>query len=197
MPQTVVATSDDELADAIETFPYFGRAVFSRGGVDLLTNTGPLAGALDRTTCHPTPAEPWVVQAFVEGETVCTYWTVHDGKVSAHCVYRIPRQWQHSTGIQFESIDATESLRLIEPIAPSSTTPARSRSTSSSPRRPVASSSATRARPTARCCSRPSRSRAGLLDRRRRDLRAPQGEEKQLDLVLVGDGFCDHMKRLP
>ena len=32
-------------------------------------------------------------------------------------MYRIPRQWHHSTGIQFESIDATESLRLIEPIA--------------------------------------------------------------------------------
>ena len=34
---------------------YFGRAVFSRGGVDLLTNTGPLAGALDPADVHPTP----------------------------------------------------------------------------------------------------------------------------------------------
>ena len=53
IPETVVATSDEELAAAIERFPqYFGRAVFSRGGVDLLTNTGPLAGALSiRPTC--------------------------------------------------------------------------------------------------------------------------------------------------
>jgi hypothetical protein len=31
-------------------------------------------------------------------------------------MYRIPRQWKHSTGIQFESIDGGESLALIEPI---------------------------------------------------------------------------------
>ena len=31
-------------------------------------------------------------------------------------MYRIPRQWHHSTGIQFESVDASESLRLIEPV---------------------------------------------------------------------------------
>ena len=31
-------------------------------------------------------------------------------------MYRIPRQRKHSTGIQFEAIDATKSLKLIEPI---------------------------------------------------------------------------------
>ena len=134
VPETVVATSDAELAAAIERFPkYFGRAVFSRGGVDLLTNTGPLAGAMSPGDVHPTPAEPWVIQPFVEGETVCTYSTVHGGRVTAHLMYRIPRQWHHSTGIQFESIDATESLRLIAPIAAELNTPARCPSTSSSP----------------------------------------------------------------
>jgi hypothetical protein len=52
----------------------------------------------------------------MEGETVCTYSTVHGGRVSSHLMYRIPRQRKHSTGIQFEAIDATESLKLIEPI---------------------------------------------------------------------------------
>ena len=93
------------------------RAVFSRGGVDLLTNTGPLAGALEPGGCTRRRREPWLIQPFVEGETVCTYSTVHSGTVTSHLMYRIPRQWHHSTGIQFESIDATESLRLIEPIA--------------------------------------------------------------------------------
>jgi hypothetical protein len=77
----VVVTSDVELAEAIRRFDrYFGRAVFSRGGVDLLTNTGPLAGVLDPVDVHPTPQLPWVVQPFVEGETVCTYATVHRGR---------------------------------------------------------------------------------------------------------------------
>ena len=99
--------SDAELAAATERFErYFARAAFSRGGVDLLTNTGPLAGALDLADVHPTPAAPWLVQPFVDGETVCTYSTVHAGVVSSHLMYRIPRQWHHCTGIQFESIDA-------------------------------------------------------------------------------------------
>ena len=51
---------------------YFARAAFSRGGICCLTNTGPLAGWLDMDEVHPTPASPWLVQPFVEGETVCT-----------------------------------------------------------------------------------------------------------------------------
>jgi hypothetical protein len=56
------------------------------------------------------------VQPFLDGETVCTYSTAHQGRVSSHLMYRIPRQRKHSTGIQFEAVDATESLKLIEPI---------------------------------------------------------------------------------
>jgi hypothetical protein len=114
---TVVATSDAELAEAVERFHrYFARPAFSRGGVSLLTNTGPLAGQTRIDDCHPTPRSPWLVQPFVDGETVCTYSTVHSGRLSSHLMYRIPRQWHHSTGIEFESIDAGESLRMIEPI---------------------------------------------------------------------------------
>jgi hypothetical protein len=117
IPETVVARSDEELRAAIERYPrYFGRAAFSRGGVSLLTNTGPLAGAVVVEDVHPTPQSPWLIQEFVDGETVCTYSTVHGGRVTGHCMYRIPRQWHHSTGIQFESIDGSESLRLIEPV---------------------------------------------------------------------------------
>jgi hypothetical protein len=47
---------------------------------------------------------------------VSTYSTAHQGRVSSHLKYRIPRQRKHSTGIQFEAIEATESLKLIEPI---------------------------------------------------------------------------------
>ena len=117
IPETVVASSDDELRAATERFErWFARAAFSRGGVDLATNTGPLAGTLALADCHPTPQGPWVVQPFVDGETVCTYSTVHDGRVSSHLMYRIPRQWHDSTGISFESVDAARSLELIEPI---------------------------------------------------------------------------------
>jgi glutathione synthase/RimK-type ligase-like ATP-grasp enzyme len=114
-PETVVVRSDEELAEAIERFPsYFARAAFSRGGVSLLTNTGPLAGHMDPSECHPSEQSPWLVQEFVEGPMHCTYSTLHDGRVTAHCAYRAPRQWQHSTGIQFLSIDGQPSLEVAE-----------------------------------------------------------------------------------
>jgi predicted ATP-grasp superfamily ATP-dependent carboligase len=114
-PETVVARSDAELREEIARFPnYFARAAFSRGGVSLLTNTGPLAGHLSVDECHPTPASPWLVQEFVDGPMHCTYSTLHDGRVSAHCAYRAPRQWEHSTGIQFLSVDCAPSLRIVE-----------------------------------------------------------------------------------
>ncbi len=117
-PETLVARSDDELRSQIERFPrYFARAAFSRGGVELLTNTGPLAGHVSIDDCHPTPESPWLVQEFVDGPMLCTYTTMHAGTATAHCTYRAPRQWEHSTGIQFLSVDGTETLKVAEAIA--------------------------------------------------------------------------------
>lgn len=117
-PQTVVAHDHDQLLAAIERFPqYFGRAAFSRGGVGLLTNTGPLAGHLDPKDVHPTEANPWLVQEFVEGPMHCTYSCVHGGEVATHMSYRAPRQWEHSTGIQFVSVDPSDTLPTVERLA--------------------------------------------------------------------------------
>src|ERR1700722_2037132 len=117
VPETVLVTSRDELREATGRLGnYFARAAFSRGGICCLTNAGPLAGWLDMGDVHPTPASPWLVQPFVEGETVCTYSTAHAGRASSHLMDRIPRQRKHSTGIQFGAIDAAGSLKLIEPI---------------------------------------------------------------------------------
>jgi hypothetical protein len=114
-PQTVLAHSPDELTEAIGRFPgYFARAAFSRGGIGLLTNTGPLAGHLQPGDCHPTEANPWLVQEFVDGPMQCTYSALHQGKVASHMSYRAPRQWEHSTGIQFLSVDAKDTLPIVE-----------------------------------------------------------------------------------
>jgi predicted ATP-grasp superfamily ATP-dependent carboligase len=114
-PHTVLAHTGDELNAAIEQFPeYFARAAFSRGGVGLLTNTGPLAGHLSLDDCHPSEANPWLVQEFVGGPMHCTYSALHDGKVASHMSYRAPRQWEHSTGIQFLSVDPADTLPVVE-----------------------------------------------------------------------------------
>jgi hypothetical protein len=116
-PHTVLAHTRAELDMAIEQFPeYFARAAFSRGGVGLLTNTGPLAGHLTPGDCHPTEANPWLVQEFVGGPMHCTYSALHGGKVATHMSYRAPRQWEHSTGIQFLSVDPADTLPTVEQL---------------------------------------------------------------------------------
>jgi hypothetical protein len=116
-PHTVLAHNQDELEEAIERFPaFFARAAFSRGGVGLCTNTGPLAGHLAPSDCHPTEANPWLVQEFVQGPMHCTYSALHDGQVASHMSYRAPRQWEHSTGIQFLSVDPSDTLPTVEKL---------------------------------------------------------------------------------
>lgn len=117
-PQTIVATDDASLHAAIERYPrYFARAAFSRGGVALLTNTGPLAGKLEPGDVHPTAEQPWLVQPFVDGPMVCSYSTLIDGRVTAHATYRAPEQWQHSTGIEFLAVDSSTTLDYAQRIA--------------------------------------------------------------------------------
>ena len=111
----VTVRSDEELREAVGRWPhYFGRGVYSRGGVTLLTNTGPLAGRVRLEDVHPTPDAPWLVQEFVDGPMVCTYSTLHGGRVTGHCTYRAPRQYHHSTAVQLESIAGEATLEVVE-----------------------------------------------------------------------------------
>jgi predicted ATP-grasp superfamily ATP-dependent carboligase len=120
IPRTLVAHDDESLREAIGEFPsFFARAAFSRGGVALLTNSGPLAGMVATDDCHPNTEQPWLVQEFVSGPMVCSYSTVHHGNVTAHCTYRAPKQWEHSTGISFLGIDGAPTLDVVRTFAES------------------------------------------------------------------------------
>ena len=111
--KTRVATNDEELQAAMTAFPeYFGRAAFSRGGVELLTNTGPLAGVIDPADVHPTPDQPWLIQEFVHGDDLCSFTVAQHGKVALHCTYRHPMTMEHAGGIVFESIDEPHTLDI-------------------------------------------------------------------------------------
>lgn len=118
VPPTILATDDASLREAAGSFDhYFARAAFSRGGVDLLTNTGPLASHTTIDKVHPTAEQPWLVQPFVEGPMVCSYSTVINSRVTAHSTYRAPEQWEASTGIEFLAVDSTHSLAHAQKIA--------------------------------------------------------------------------------
>lgn len=198
MAKTVIAHSDSELREALERFPqYFARAAFSRGGVSLLTNAGPLAGRIATDDCHPTEANPWLVQEFVEGDTFCTYSTVHDGRVTAHCAYAIPLQWQHSTGIQFRSIEGAPTLEIVEEIAAkTSYTGQVSFDFIDSPSGPYLVECNPRATDGALLMSSPQLAR-GLLEAGPECETVPAGEEIQLDLAVLGGIFADGLREAP
>lgn len=115
---TVTVRNQDELREAVGRFDqYFARAAYSRGGVELLTNAGPLAGEIDIATVHPTDTNPWVVQPFVTGTDVCSFSVVHHGRVTGHATYEHPKTIENAGGIEFLSIDAPETLAAASTIA--------------------------------------------------------------------------------
>lgn len=118
IPSTRTVTSSEELHEAMEAFPeFFARAAFSRGGVELFTNAGPLAGNIDVNDVRPSPQSPWVVQEFVHGEDICSFSLAHEGNIVAHSTYRHPLTIEHAGGIVFESIDEPRSLEIAQTYA--------------------------------------------------------------------------------
>lgn len=104
-PVTELVASDDELAAALRRIPrYVARPAWSRGGVEVLANHGPLAGALTMDDCTPTAERPWVVQEYVEGVDLCSFTVARHGRVVAHCTYVHPKEIEHAGGIVFESV---------------------------------------------------------------------------------------------
>jgi glutathione synthase/RimK-type ligase-like ATP-grasp enzyme len=118
VPKSAVVRSQSELGLAIaESAEFFAKPVFSRGGVDLFTNAGPLAGARALSDCHPSDEAPWIVQEFAHGVDVCTFSIVHHGRITGHSAYVHPREIEHAGGIVFESVDEPECLAVAQRIA--------------------------------------------------------------------------------
>lgn len=119
VPETRIAKSRAELADATREIPrFFARAAYSRGGVTLYTNVGPLAGQVALEDCEPTDDNPFLVQPFLQGLDLCTFGIAHHGRLAAHSTYVHPRTLEHAGGIVFESVEDAEVLdasrRIVE-----------------------------------------------------------------------------------
>lgn len=113
--KTTTVTSQAELTAAAAEFrEYFARAAFSRGGVELFTNTGPLAGAVKLEDIQPSPEQPWVVSEFLHGTDVCSFSVARHGKLVAHCTYEHPMTIEHAGGIEFISIDEPQSVQIAK-----------------------------------------------------------------------------------
>jgi hypothetical protein len=116
-PATEVVESRPELEQALRRFGcYLARPTWSRGGVQLCTNAGPLAGDLTPSACYPSPAEPWIVQEYIAGTDLCSFSVARHGRPIAHCTYVHPREIEHAGGIVFESIVDTEAMAAVDRI---------------------------------------------------------------------------------
>jgi predicted ATP-grasp superfamily ATP-dependent carboligase len=116
-PRTIVVSDEDSLVAATrEIGRYFARPAYSRSGVSLVTNAGPLAGVVPLRDCKPTATNPWVVQDFVEGTDVCSFSVVHHGRVAAHCSYVHPKAIEHAGGVLLESVVEPATLAATRAI---------------------------------------------------------------------------------
>ncbi|WP_344780557.1 ATP-grasp domain-containing protein [Gordonia caeni] len=116
--ETIVCTTPEEFVAATQRWEHwFARATFGRGGLDIITNYGPLAGETAVEDIKPTEQDPWLVQQFLVGTDRCSWSVVHDGEVMLHSCYEHPMRIDDRGGVVFESVDSPESLAAVQKIA--------------------------------------------------------------------------------
>lgn len=116
--ESVTATSQAELEAAIGKWDHwFARAAYGRGGLNILTNTGPLAGEGNIADAAPSADDPWLVQEFLQGVDMCSWSVVHHGEVVLHSTYEHALEIDDRGGIVFESVDAPETLAAAQKLA--------------------------------------------------------------------------------
>lgn len=116
--ESITATSREELKAATGKWEHwFARAAYGRGGLDVATNTGPLAGEADLDTLDPSPDNPWLVQEYLKGVDRCSWSVAHEGEIVLHSCYEHPLTIDDRGGIVFESVDSPESLAAAQKIA--------------------------------------------------------------------------------
>lgn len=114
-PRTRLLRSAADVAEALPDFPeYVLKPAFSRFATSIITNCGPPANDRPPASCQPTLDQPWLIQSFAHGASVCSYSVLHAGRVTAHCAYAVPYRLGLSSGVQFASVDGGPTLALVE-----------------------------------------------------------------------------------
>jgi predicted ATP-grasp superfamily ATP-dependent carboligase len=114
VPLTTRVENVEELQFAVAQHQrWVARPIWSRGGLEVAANAGPLAGLFPLAHARPTPSRPWIVQEFVDGRDVCCFSVAQHGRLVLHCTYEHPLEIEHRGGIVFESIDAPEIVRYV------------------------------------------------------------------------------------
>lgn len=117
-PRTALVSSRKELLAQLPGFPrYILKPAYSRFATRVITNCGPYAARRPLAACAPTPAQPWLLQEFIEGAAVCSYSIVHSGHVTAHCAYVTPQTAGQGAGTAFVAVDGAATLAVANALA--------------------------------------------------------------------------------
>lgn len=116
-PCTAVVRSEGELRAALPDFPrYLLKPAYSRFATRIITNCGPMAGRRPLAACQPSPAEPWLIQEYIDGEALCSYSLLHAGHVTAHCAYATPHTVGGGSGAAFVSVEGGPTLAVARAL---------------------------------------------------------------------------------
>ncbi|MCF8604257.1 ATP-grasp domain-containing protein [Gordonia sp. HY442] len=116
--EPITARTHDEFVAATQQWEHwFARAAYGRGGMDIITNTGPLAGESSVDAIVPTADNPWLVQQYLTGVDRCSWSVAHHGEIVLHSTYEHALTIDDRGGIVFESVDAPETLAAAQKFA--------------------------------------------------------------------------------
>jgi len=91
--------------------PSFFQRLY-RGGSQRKGSNSSLSAAVPASL---SPAEPWIVQRYLTGESICTYSIVHQGVIVAHAAYRCQyRSSQAGASVHFEALDGAATLSWVQ-----------------------------------------------------------------------------------
>jgi hypothetical protein len=112
MPETRAITSAEALRD-LDLARTVLKPEYSRfAAATLVRPTRAQAARL-----WPSPEHAWVAQDFVEGEELCLWAAAHEGRITAHALYRPSLRHGRAAAFAFEAIDWPPAVAIAERIA--------------------------------------------------------------------------------
>ncbi|WP_375288742.1 hypothetical protein [Sphingomonas sp.] len=112
VPETRLVTSVGALRD-LDLARTVLKPEYSRFAAATLVRPTPAQVA----PLRPSPEHPWVAQEFVAGMELCLWAAAHEGRVTAHALYRPTLRHGHAAAFAFEAIDWPPAIAVAEKIA--------------------------------------------------------------------------------
>ncbi|BFH68673.1 hypothetical protein J27TS7_25120 [Paenibacillus dendritiformis] len=121
VPDTRLMETPADLAEALSAWSDRERVVlkpaYSRFASQVQIGSPRPGRGHIQAPANLSPANPWVLQQYIEGAPICTYSIVRHGRVVAHAAYEARYRAGLGAAVQFAAIDHPEALRWVRRFA--------------------------------------------------------------------------------